>query len=119
MFQALFISSLYFLSDWYPSLQHITHLTLPIYPSNITHPLTFVRSAEFWLPSPPFGGISSVGSTPTSRPRSLRMTNLGSSVTTRVLRKAPVSESMATPNSPDGDLTSPVVLTASVLNGYY
>lgn len=55
---------------------------------------------------------------PTLRPRLLRTTNRGHTVTTRVLRNAPERASMVTPNTPAGDFACPDVFTASVANGY-
>ena len=66
---------------------------------------------------PRFGGGSTVDRTPILRPRLLRTTNRGHTVTTRVFRNAPESASMVTPNTPAGDLACPAVLTASVANG--
>lgn len=57
-----------------------------------------------------------MGRTPTLRPRLLRTTNLGHTVTTRVLRKAPERPSIVTPKTPAGDLACPDVFTASVAN---
>lgn len=67
---------------------------------------------------PLFGGSSTVDRIPTLRPRLLRTTNRGHTVTTRVLRKAPERASIVTPKTPAGDLACPDVFTASVANGY-